>query len=63
MYTIIIIIFGIIVFGQLWYIIRLRNAIEYAVKILQKYEAALLVDDIIRKVNEDESKTSEVVPK
>ena len=57
MHTTIIIIFSIIVLGQLWYIIRLRRAIEYAVQILKKYESALLMDDIIRKVNENESKT------
>ena len=47
MYTIIISIFSIIVFGQLWYIIRLRKAIEYAVKTLLKYEAALMADNIL----------------
>ena len=52
MYTTIIIIFSIIVLGQLWYIIRLRKAIEYAAMVLKKYESALLMDDIIRKVNE-----------
>jgi hypothetical protein len=52
MYTTIIIIFSIIVLGQLWYIIRLRKAIEYAAMILKKYESALLMDGIIRKVNE-----------
>lgn len=57
MYTAIVVIFSIIVFGQLWYIIRLRKAIEYAAAVLRKYESALLMDDIIRKVNEkDESK-------
>ena len=59
MYTAIIIIFSIIVLGQLWYIIRLRKAVEYAVIILKKYESALLMDDIIRKVNEkDEPKAN-----
>jgi hypothetical protein len=52
MYTTIIIIFSIIVLGQLWYIIRLRKAIEYAAMVLKKYESALLMDGIIRKVNE-----------
>ena len=58
MYTTIIIIFSIIVLVQFLYIVRLRRAVEYAVQILKKYESALLMDDIIRKVNEkDESKT------
>ena len=52
MYTAIIIIFSIIVLVQFWYIIRLRRAIEYAASILKKYESALLMDGIIRKVNE-----------
>ena len=47
MYTVIISIFSIIVLGQLWYIIRLRKAIEYAVKTLLKYEAALMADGIL----------------
>ena len=47
MYTIIISIFSIIVLGQLWYIIRLRKAIEYAVKTLLKYEAALMADSML----------------
>lgn len=47
MYTVIISIFSIIVLGQLWYIIRLRKAIEYAVKTLLKYEAALMADNIL----------------
>lgn len=58
MNTAIIIIFSIIVLGQLWYIIRLRKAINYAVEVLKKYESAILMDDIIRKVHEDESKTN-----
>ena len=61
MYTVIITIFSIIVLGQLWYIIRLRKTIEYAARILKKYESALLMDDIIRKVNENESKTNKDV--
>ena len=63
MYTVIIIIFSAIVLFQFWYIVRLRKAIEYAVKIMHKYESALLMDDIIRKVNDDESKTSKTVSK
>lgn len=47
MYTVIISIFSIIVLGQLWYIIRLRKAIEYAVKTLLKYEAALMADGML----------------
>ena len=47
MYTVIISIFSIIVLGQLWYIIRLRRAIEYAVKTLLKYEAALMADNML----------------
>lgn len=47
MYTVIISIFSIIVLGQLWYIIRLRKAIEYAVKTLLKYEAALMADNML----------------
>ncbi len=47
MYTIIISIFSIIVLGQLWYIIRLRKAIEYAVQTLLKYEAALMADNML----------------
>lgn len=47
MYTIIISIFSIIVLGQLWYIIRLRKAIQYAVQTLLKYEAALMADNIL----------------
>lgn len=58
MNTAIIIIFSIIVLGQLWYIIRLRKAINYAVEVLKKYESAILMDGIIRKVHEDESKTN-----
>lgn len=63
MYTVIIIIFSVIVLVQFWYIVRLRKAIEYAAQILKKYESALLMDDIIRKVNEDESKASKIVSK
>lgn len=63
MYTTIIIIFSIIVLFQFWYIVRLRKTIEYAVLILRKYESALLMDDIIRKVNDDEHKTIKAVPK
>ena len=63
MFTVIIIIFSIIVLFQLWYIIRLRRAIEYAAQVLRKYESALLMDDIIRKVNENESQTDKTVPK
>ncbi len=63
MYTTIIIIFTVIVTVQLLYIIRLRSAVRYAVKILQKYESALLMDDIIRKVNENESQTNKDVSK
>lgn len=64
MYTTIIIIFSLIVLFQFWYIVRLRKGIDYAVKILQKYESALLIDGIIGKVNEeDESKTDKNVHK
>ena len=48
---------------QAWYISRLRKAIDYAVGVLKKYESALLMDDIIRKVNEDESKGTKTVNK
>lgn len=59
MYTTIIIIFSIIVLVQFWYIVRLRRTIEYAAQILKRYESALLMDGIIRKVNEkDESKAN-----
>ena len=47
MYALIISIFSIIVLFQLWYIIRLRRAIEYAVKTLLKYEAALMADNML----------------
>ena len=64
MYTVIVIIFSIIVIIQFLYIVRLRMAVKYAVQILKKYESALLMDDIIRKVSEEnESKTSKVVSK
>lgn len=64
MYTTIIVIFSMIVLFQLWYIIRLRKAIEYAAQILKKYETALLMDDIIRKVNEkNEPQTNKDVSK
>lgn len=64
MYTTIIIIFSIIVLFQFWYIVRLRKAIEYAVQVLMKYESALLMDDIIRKVNEkDEPKANKAIHK
>lgn len=64
MYTTIIIIFSIIVFVQLLYIIRLRKAISYAIDVLKRYESAILMDDIIRKVNEnDELKANKNVSK
>ena len=63
MYTTIIIIFSIIVLFQFWYIVRLRRTIEYAAQILKKYESAFLMDDIIRKVNENESKADKTVSK
>lgn len=47
MYTTIIIIFSIVVLVQLWYIIRLRNAIRYAVQTLIKFEAALTADSML----------------
>lgn len=63
-YIIFVIILLIVLVIQYVYIQRLKNAIRYAVKVLTKYESALLMDDIIRKVNEnDESKTSKVVSK
>ena len=46
MFTLIISIFSIIVLVQLWYIIRLRSAIRYAIQTLMKYEAALMADNM-----------------
>ena len=64
MYTAIVIIFSIIVLVQALYIYRLRKAVRYAVDVLTKYERALLMDDIIRKVNDkDELKAGQTVPK
>ena len=56
MYTTIVIIFSIIVLIQFWYIIRIRHALEYAVKVLEKYKVALLMNDIVGEI-ENESKT------
>ena len=63
MYTVIIVIFSVIVLGQLWYILRLRKAIQYAIEILKKYETAMRMDEIIGKVMDDESKNNKTVSK
>lgn len=47
MYTIIISIYSAIVVIEFLYILRLRKAVRYAVKILMKYEAALMADNIL----------------
>ena len=61
LYNIFVIILLLVIIFQFWYITRLRKAIEYAVQVLKRYESALLMDDIIRKVNENESKASKDV--
>ena len=53
----------VVIIVQHIYIENLKKGIEYAVKILQKYETAILADDIIRKVSENEPKTDKVVSK
>jgi len=63
MYTAIIVIFSIIVLGQFWYIVRLRAAIRYAAVVLERYKAALELDDIIRKATDNESKANKDVSK
>ena len=63
METLIVVIFSIIVIGQLWYILRLRAAIRYAAAVLEKFKAALEVDDIIRKATNNESKADKDVLK
>ena len=63
MYTVIIVIFSIIVIGQFWYIMRLRAAIRYAAAVLEKFKAALEMDDIIRKATDNESKADKDVSK
>lgn len=62
-YNIFVIVLLVVIIFQFWYITRLRKAIEYAAGVLKKYETALLMDDIIRKVNENESKTDKAVSK
>lgn len=61
MYTAIVIIFSIIVIGQLWYILRLRAAIRYAAAVLEKFKAALEMDDIIRKARNNESEADKII--
>ena len=53
MYSTIIIIFSIIVLGQLWYIFRLRKTIRYAVSVLLKYEAAFRADSVLKEAIEE----------
>lgn len=62
-YNVFIIVLLIVVVFEYWYIVRLRRAIAYAVKTLENYASALLVDDLIRKANENESKADKAVSK
>lgn len=55
MFTVIIIIFSIIVLAQLWYIIRLRKVLDFVSKVLSMYASALVATDPneeVKKVNE-----------
>ena len=62
-YIIFLIILLIVVCVQQFYIQRLKKGIEYAAQILKKYETALLMDEIIERVNEDGSKKHKAVHK
>lgn len=58
-YNIFIIGLLIIIAFQFWYIYRLRKVIEFAAESIKKFGEALLNDDVIRKVTEEnESKTN-----
>ena len=52
LYIIFVIVLLIVLVVQHIYIQNLKNGIEYAVKTLKKYESVILMDDIIRKVND-----------
>ena len=57
LYIIFVIVLLIVIVIQHIYIRNLRKGIEYAVKTLKKFESAILMDDIVRKVSDDEFKT------
>lgn len=61
MYTTILVICGIIIFCQYFYILRLRKVINYAINILKKYETAFKMDSIIREVNGNGSKKDQTI--
>ena len=52
LYIIFVIVLLIVLVIQHIYIQNLKKGIEYAVKTLKKYESVILMDDIIRKVND-----------
>lgn len=56
----VIILLGVILIQQV-YISNLKKGIAYAVRILEKYKDAILMDGIIRKVKKDESKEDKAV--
>ena len=63
-YIIFVIVLLIVIVIQHIYIQNLKKAVDYAAQVLTKYEKALLMDDIIRKVNDkNESKADQVVSK
>ena len=60
-YIIFVVILLIAIAVQQFYIHNLKQSVAYAVKILEKYRDAILMDDIIRKVHKNESKTDKTV--
>ena len=60
-YIIFVVILLIAIAVQQLYIHNLKLAIGYAIRTMEKLKDALLMDDAIRKVNENESKTNKII--
>ena len=56
----VIIMLFVLVFQQI-YIHNLKRALDYAIKMLEKYKDAILMDEILERVVKNESKTDKTV--
>lgn len=61
LYIIFVVILIFVIILQYAYIRNLKRAIEYAVRMLEKYKDAILMDEIIERVTKNESKTDKTV--
>ena len=55
MFTVIVIIFSIIVIAQFWYIVRLRKVLDFVSNVLRMYAQAIVASDPneeVKKINE-----------